>query len=54
MFFVSHRLGFARWADRILVLDEGQIAEEGTHQELLEAGGLYARMYDAQKIWMEA
>ena len=54
VFFVSHRLGFARWADRILVLDEGQIAEEGTHQELLEAGGLYARMYDAQKIWMEA
>ena len=48
---VSHRLGIARAADRILVLDEGRVAEEGRHADLLAAGGLYARMWRAQASW---
>lgn len=51
VFFISHRLGFARKADRILVIHEGKIAETGTHDELCHKGGIYARMYAAQKEW---
>ncbi|MGB1384753.1 MAG: ABC transporter ATP-binding protein [Flavobacteriales bacterium] len=46
---VSHRLASLRGADRILVLDEGRLVEQGTHAELLEIGGLYATMHDQQK-----
>ena len=45
---VSHRLALER-ADRILVLDEGKLVEEGTHQELLAANGLYATMHEQQQ-----
>jgi len=48
---VTHRLGAARIADRIAVLDGGRIAEEGTHGELVSAGGLYAAMWAAQAEW---
>lgn len=48
---VSHRLGIARAADRILVLDHGMLVEEGHHDDLLRAGGLYARMWRAQASW---
>jgi len=48
---VSHRLGFARLADRILVLNGGRLAEEGTHSALLARGGLYAEMWAAQAQW---
>jgi ATP-binding cassette, subfamily B, bacterial len=48
---ISHRLGSARLADRILVLKEGRIAEEGSHAELMARGGLYARMLGAQAQW---
>ena len=48
---ISHRLGSARLADRILVLHEGRIAEDGTHAELLGLGGLYARMWEEQAQW---
>lgn len=45
---IAHRLATIKRADRILVLDEGRIIEEGTHQELLREGGLYRRLYDTQ------
>jgi len=45
---IAHRLSTILRADRILVFDRGQIAERGTHRELLAAGGLYARLYHEQ------
>ncbi|HEX4304034.1 MAG TPA: ABC transporter ATP-binding protein [Rhizomicrobium sp.] len=45
---VSHRVSTARHADRIVVLDAGQIAETGTHAELMERGGIYAGFARAQ------
>lgn len=44
---ITHRLGSARIADRILVMDGGKIVESGTHEELLEADGHYAEMWRA-------
>lgn len=52
VFFISHRLGFAKMADQIVVIDNGYIVEEGTHKELLgKKDGIYAAMYEAQKEW---
>jgi len=45
---IAHRLSTIREADQILVIDEGQVAERGTHPELLAAGGLYAELYHTQ------
>ncbi len=45
---IAHRLSTVRRADRLVVLDRGRIVEEGTHSELLELGGLYARLYQRQ------
>ncbi len=47
-FVIAHRLVTVRKADQILVLDGGAVAESGTHWELLERGGIYAKLYDAQ------
>jgi subfamily B ATP-binding cassette protein MsbA len=47
-FVIAHRLGTIRKADKILVLEDGQIRESGTHSELLERGGSYARLHDLQ------
>nr|WP_326126090.1 ABC transporter ATP-binding protein [uncultured Oscillibacter sp.] len=46
-FVIAHRLATVRRADRILVLDQGGVAEAGTHEELLAAGGIYASLYRA-------
>ena len=48
---VSHRLGFARLCDRVLVLRAGERIEQGTHDALLAAGGEYARMWATQAQW---
>jgi ABC-type multidrug transport system fused ATPase/permease subunit len=45
---VAHRLSTIVRADRILVLSHGEVKESGTHAELLEKGGLYARLYALQ------
>ncbi len=47
-FVIAHRLSTIRDADLILVMESGQIVEQGTHAELLTAGGAYARLYAAQ------
>ena len=46
--FISHRLASTRFCDRILFLEQGRIAEEGTHNELLARGGGYAKLFDVQ------
>ena len=48
---VSHRLGSARLCDRILVLKEGRLLENGTHGQLLSQGGEYARLWALQAQW---
>ncbi len=45
---IAHRLSTIREADQILVIEDGQLAERGTHPELLAAGGLYAELYHTQ------
>ena len=52
-FLISHRIGSARLADRILVLDAGRIVEDGTHDALLANNGRYAQFFRAQARWYQ-
>jgi ATP-binding cassette subfamily B protein len=45
---ISHRFSTVRMADRIIVLDGGRVVEEGTHEDLVAAGGLYGELFDMQ------
>ena len=48
---ISHRVGFARLADRIIVLDKGHMVENGTHEELMHKKGVYAELFNEQAQW---
>ena len=48
---ISHRLGSAHIADRIIVLHNGQVVEQGTHAELMSDHQYYAQMFEAQSEW---
>ena len=47
---MSHRVSALSLADHVLVLDEGRVAEAGSHDELLERGGLYAELHERQRM----
>lgn len=49
--YISHRLASAQFCDRIFVMNHGEIAEAGTHDELLKAGGLYSEMFEKQSSY---
>lgn len=51
--FISHRLSSTRFCERILFLDGGRVVEEGTHDELMAAGGAYAHMFETQARYYE-
>lgn len=51
--FISHRLGSTKLADEILVIDQGKVAEQGTHEELMAENGRYAEMFEAQREWYQ-
>lgn len=53
-FIIAHRLSTIKSADLILVLDDGDIVEQGTHTDLLASGGVYADLYNSQFISSEA
>ena len=54
MLIVAHRLSTIRSADRILVISKGEIVEQGTHSELIVAGGRYYELYQLQEKAEEA
>lgn len=51
--YISHRLASTRFCDRIILISDRKIAESGTHEELMRAGGIYAKMFEIQKKYYE-
>ncbi len=51
--FISHRLASTRFCDRIVLLENGRIAEVGSHEALLQQGGLYAKLFSVQRRYYE-
>lgn len=51
--FISHRLASTSFCDRILVLEKGRIAEEGSHEGLMRQGGIYKDLFDIQSAWYQ-
>ncbi|NLD87180.1 MAG: ABC transporter ATP-binding protein [Clostridiales bacterium] len=49
--FITHRLGSTMITDRIFVIQNGKIEEDGTHEELMKTDGVYSRMFNSQKQW---
>ncbi|MCL2570766.1 MAG: ABC transporter ATP-binding protein/permease [Defluviitaleaceae bacterium] len=49
--FITHRLGAARMADEIVVIDSGRVAEMGSHAQLMSKNGIYAEMFENQRSW---
>lgn len=50
---ISHRIGFAQLADKIILMDQGRIVECGTHKDLIEKKGLYAKYFNEQAQWYQ-
>ena len=51
--FISHRLASTRFCDRIILIDHGRIAEEGTHEDLMKRNGLYAKLFEVQSRYYQ-
>jgi ABC-type multidrug transport system fused ATPase/permease subunit len=50
---ISHRLGFSKLADQIIVFDNGSICEQGKFEDLMEKKGLFHTMYEEQRSWYQ-
>jgi len=53
LLLISHRLGSTKLSETLLVLDDGKIVEEGSHNELMQNNGLYAEMFGSQRSWYD-
>ena len=51
--FISHRLGSTKLANKILVINDGKIVEEGNHNELMKVDGIYSKLYKSQRSWYD-
>ncbi|WP_303860296.1 hypothetical protein [Alkalibaculum bacchi] len=48
---ISHRLGITRYVDKIIVMNKGEIVEVGSHDQLINLGQIYCKMYNSQANW---
>ncbi|MDE7249691.1 MAG: ATP-binding cassette domain-containing protein, partial [Lachnospiraceae bacterium] len=51
--YISHRLASTRFCDRVILIENGKIMQEGTHQELMEKGGRYAELFEIQSKYYQ-